>query len=143
MIKGSLDAYEAELRLRDFLGEYKYFYHYVKVVDYNPDGSAARAIGVFLNIDEIKKGQQKVEVLSKFYQLFATVNEIIFNVDSIHKAFAATVEKIVEYLDVPHAAVAKINKKTLTPKVITYATKDKNTAFILKELGENVNVETF
>jgi len=26
---------------------------------------------------------------------------------------------------VPHAAVAKINKKTLTPKVITYATKIK------------------
>ena len=143
LIKGRLEAFETELRMRDALDEYKYFYHYVKIFDYNPDGSAAKAIGVFLNIDEIKKEQRKVEELSRYFQLLATVNEKIFNVDIVKKAYSLTVEKIVEYLYVSHAAVVMINKKTLTPKVLAYATKDKNTALKLIELGESVNVGIF
>jgi transcriptional regulator with GAF, ATPase, and Fis domain len=143
LIKGKIKSYEAEVRMKDAFGEYKYFYHYVQIIDYNPDGSAAKAIGVFLDIDEIKEEQRKVEELSRYFQFLATINEKIFNVDSVSKAYSFTVENIVEYLDVTHAAVIKINKKTLTPKVLAYATKDKNIALKLIELGESVNVGTF
>lgn len=143
IISGKLEAYAAEVRLKCSTGEYKYFYHHVKILEKNTDGSAAKAIGVFLDIDELKKKQRETTELSSLYQLLAEVNEKIFNVDTIKEAFKITVEKIVEHLGVSHAAVVKINRKTLTPKVLAYATKDIKAAKILKELGEHVNVATF
>ena len=143
VISGRFEVYTDEVRLKTSSGEYKYFYHHVKVLERNPDGSASKAVGVFLDIDELKRKQSEIENLSKFYQLLAKVNENIFNVESIKKAFKITVENIVEYLGVSHAAVAKVNKKNLTPKVLAYATKDIEAAKILKELGEHVNVAAF
>jgi diguanylate cyclase (GGDEF)-like protein/PAS domain S-box-containing protein len=143
ILKGELETYKDEVRLKCSNNEYKNFYHHVKILEKSDDGTASKAVGVFLDIDEIKNQQKAIEELSMLYQLLAKVNEKIFSVSNIKRAFEITVKKIVDYLGAFHAGIVKINSKTLCPKVLAYASKDLSAAKLLMELGEQVNVSTF
>ncbi|MDY6820999.1 MAG: EAL domain-containing protein [Deferribacterota bacterium] len=143
LISGQLEGYKDEIRLKAQDGTYKYFLHRVKQLEKNRDGSTSKAIGVFLDIDELKRKESQLEEITNLYKLLADVNAEIFKFDNIKKVFELVVKKITNYLDIDHVAIVKINKKTHKPVVLTYSTVNKHTAQKIIQLGVSINVEAF
>lgn len=111
LIDGQIDSFSGENRLKCSDGHFKWFYHHIKTLEKNDNGTAKTALGAFLDIDGLKKREFEIKKINNFYKTLSKTNQLISRGKNIKELFNELCQIIIEQLDITSALIVKINHK--------------------------------
>jgi PAS domain S-box-containing protein len=114
---GEAPSYRAEYRLRTQDGQWKWILSVGKIVDWNESGEPIRALGVYTDIDDLKRAEavlrqseaqfREQAILSTFR---ADVDSALAQSDSLPLMLHRCTEAVVQHLNAAFARIWTINK---------------------------------
>ena len=115
--RGDGSFYEAELRLRDKDGQWRWVTINGKIVERDHNGRAVRMVGTFSDIDERKRNECKLARIGKLYAALSQVNQVIARICDRDTLFDKICRVIVEHGEFEMAWIGVVNEynKQLVP----------------------------